>query len=56
MNIFAKIKNEHHFTEGEKIFAEYILNHPRDIVQCDVQDIAKRVMFLFQRFIELLKN
>ena len=42
MNIFAKIKNEHHFTEGEKIFAEYILNHPRDIVQCDVQDIAKK--------------
>lgn len=42
MNIFAKIKNEHHFTEGEKTFAQYILNHPRDIVQCDVQDIAKK--------------
>ena len=42
MNIFTKIKNEHHLTEGEKVFAKYILNHPRDIVQYDVQYIAKK--------------
>lgn len=41
MNIFTKIKQVDHFTEGEKIFAEYIINHPHDVVQLDLQQLAK---------------
>ena len=41
MNIFTKIKETTNFTEGEKIFAEYILARPHDIVQLDLQQLAK---------------
>lgn len=33
MNIFTKIKQIDNFTEGEKIFANYIVNHPHDVLQ-----------------------
>lgn len=42
MNIFTRIKEEQHFTEGEKVFAEYILNAPQEIIQDDIQTIAKK--------------
>lgn len=41
MNIFTKIKQETHFTEGEKIFAQYILDHPHDVLQLDLQQLTK---------------
>lgn len=41
MNIFTKIKQIDNFTEGEKIFANYIVNHPHDVLQLDLQQLSK---------------
>ena len=41
MNIFTKIKQVNNFTEGEKIFAEYIVNHPHNVIKLDLQHLAK---------------
>ena len=41
MNIFTKIKQTHNFTEGEKVFANYIIDHPHDVLQLDLQQLAK---------------
>lgn len=41
MNIFTQIKQTNNFTEGEKIFADYIMNHPYDVLQLDLQRLSK---------------
>lgn len=41
MNVFSKIKQVHNFTEGEKVFADYIINHPYDVVQLDLQQLSR---------------
>lgn len=41
MNIFTKIKQVQNFTEGEKVFADYIMNHPHDVVLLDLQQLTK---------------
>lgn len=41
MNIFTKIKQTNNFTDGEKTFAEYILNNPHDVLESDIQQLVK---------------
>lgn len=41
MNIFTKIKEIDNFTESEKIFVDYILSYPHDILQYNLQNLAK---------------
>lgn len=41
MNIFTTLKQVTNFTDGEKVFAEYIESHPYDVVQLDLQQLAK---------------
>lgn len=42
MNIFTKIKQIDYFTESEKIFANYIINHPHDVLMLDLQQLVKK--------------
>lgn len=42
MNIMTKIKQTHNFTEGEKTFAAYIVNHPYEIVKLDIHQLSKK--------------
>lgn len=41
MNIFTTIKQTKNFTESETIFADYILNHPHDVLEFDIQQLSK---------------
>ncbi|MDE6953676.1 MAG: hypothetical protein K2P09_07685 [Erysipelotrichales bacterium] len=36
MNIFTKIKNIDSFTHAEQDLADFILDHPLDIIDCDI--------------------
>lgn len=56
MDLFTKIKSITSFTESEQIFIQYILDHPYDVIQLSLQQLAKQVMFLFQRFTASWKN
>jgi len=42
MNIFTKIKQIDYFTESEKIFANYIIDHPHDVLTLDLQQLVKK--------------
>lgn len=39
MNIFTKIQNTHHFTESEQVFANYIIEHPYEVIQSDLTQL-----------------
>lgn len=41
MNIFTKIQQIDSFTESEAIFANYIIDHPRDILTLDLHKLVK---------------
>lgn len=41
MNIFTLIKQTKNFTESEKIFADYILKYPHDILEQDIHQLSK---------------
>jgi len=41
VNIFTKIKQVDHFTESEKVFVNYIINHPHDVLMLDLQQLVK---------------
>lgn len=41
MNIYSQLKHYKNFTDTEKIFAQFILEHPQDIIQLNVQQLAK---------------
>lgn len=42
MNIYSQLKHYKNFTETEKIFAQFILEHPQDIIQLNVHQLAKK--------------
>jgi len=42
MNIFTKIEQIDNFTDGEKSFANYIVEHPHDILTFDLQQLVKK--------------
>ena len=41
MDLFTKIKSITSFTESEQIFIQYILDHPYDVIQLSLQQLAK---------------
>lgn len=41
MDLFTKIKNTTSFTESEQIFTHYLLEHPYDVIQLSLQQLAK---------------
>ena len=41
MDLFTKIKSITSFTESEEIFTQFILNHPYDVIQLSLQQLAK---------------
>lgn len=41
MNIFTKIKQMDNFTESEALFANYIIDHPHDVLQFDLLQLTK---------------
>ncbi len=42
MNIRTKIKQVHTFTTTEKVFVEYLLEHPQEIIQLDIHELSKK--------------
>ena len=51
MDLFTKIKAMNSFTESEQTFIDFIFNHPYDVIQLNLQQYLKQVMFLFLLFI-----
>ena len=41
MNLFTKIKCISGFTESEQIFAQFILEHPYDVIQLNINQLSK---------------
>lgn len=57
MNIFTKIKETKNFTESENIFANYIIKHPHEVLESDIQQISKNAFvsaFTIYRVIDKL--
>lgn len=42
MNIFIKIKNINHLINSQKILAQYIVDHPLETIDCDIQELAQQ--------------
>ena len=58
MDLFTKIKSITSFTESEQIFIQYILDHPYDVIQLSLQQLAKTsyVSILVNRSINFPPN
>lgn len=41
MNIYSKIEQTH-FTNSEQVFIDYVINHPEDIINSNVQELSKK--------------
>lgn len=45
MNFYYKIEQIDHFTHSEQILIDFILQHLNIVLECNVQELAKKLNF-----------